>query len=309
MKYPNTNNQYKNNQFKVGLFAPADCVDKFRFQKALNKFNLKFKNINIIQPRNLFEKHGLFAGTDKQKIEDLNFLIDQKPDMLLGVKGGYGSARLLEQINYPKIKKNKISIMGYSDLTALLLAVYSQTEQPVFYGYMLTADFCDGITRKQYDLFYKAINREPIDYFYKKKYIKKPLNNCCKLTGVSIAGCLSVLTGLAGAEYFKIFNKQNILFIEDINEEPYKIDRMLTHLKNAGAFKNTKCLFLDFNKCTPSEKNKNTISIKQSILEIFESFNFPVIDFPAFGHRQNRVIIPIGSHTQVDILSSTISFS
>ncbi|MBP7654469.1 hypothetical protein KA977_13670, partial [Candidatus Dependentiae bacterium] len=91
-------------------------------------------------------------------------------------------------------------------------------------------------------------------------------------------------------------------FIEDINEEPYRIDRMLTHLKNCGVFENTKCLFIDFNKCKPSEKNKGTISIKKSILEIFKNYDFPVVDFPCFGHRPNKIIIPIGVKTKVEFI-------
>jgi len=300
--------QTNKNNFKIGLFAPADYIDKNKFQKAIYNFKSKIKNIEIIAAPNIFKKRGLFAGTVEQKLADIKYLIDANVDMLMAIKGGYGSARFIENLDYSKFLKTKISIMGYSYLTALLIAAYSQTKIPMFYGYMLVSDFYESISAEQIKLFYRAINRQTFSYSFEKcKIIKQ--TKIKKINGIAIAGCLSVLCGLAGTRFSKVFENNNILFLEDINEEPYKIDRMITHLKNADFFKNTKCLFVDFNNCKASEKNKGTISIKTALLEILGDYNFPIINFPHFGHRKKRKIIPIGYNAEINFAISEIKFN
>lgn len=286
---------------KIGLFSPADFVEKAKIAKAISRLSSSIENIEFITPPNLLKKHGLFAGTDKEKIADFVYIEKQNPDIMLGVKGGYGSARLIDKIDFKKISRSPI--MGYSDLTSLIIADNSETGKINYYGFLLVPDFYEKTYNRQIKLFEEILNKTNLNYEFNCEIIKTPTSGLKSVKAeISIAGCLSILSGMLGTKYFRQIEKSNVMFIEDIKEEPYRIDRLITHLKNGGAFENTKCLFIDFNKCVSSEKNKGSISIKRSILEILEKYDFPVVDLPYFGHRKNKIVIPVGAKIKIDFI-------
>jgi muramoyltetrapeptide carboxypeptidase len=286
-------------KLKIGLIATADFIDKIFFTHFIKQIKKNFPNIELIYSDNIFQKHGLFAGTDKQKIDNFNYVIKNKPDLIIGIKGGYGSSRLLKYIDYKLIKKYKIPVMGYSDLTSLLISINSKTNVITYHGFMFDNQF----NIKQFSDFIKLfyINKQfsKTYKFNNTKSIKSSNKN--KFFGKLIAGCLSIISTLIGTQYFNQYKQNNILFIEDINEEPYKIDRYISHLENAGIFENTQCLFYDFKNCKNSKKNKGAVSIKKSLLEILNNYNFPIINFPYFGHRKNKIILPVGENIEVNI--------
>jgi len=284
----------------IGFFAPADNFDKNKFHTAYYRITKKFHNLEYLIPRNIFKRYGTFAGTDTEKLEDINYLIKKKVNMIIGIKGGYGSARLLGRLDYKAIKNNRIFFMGYSDLTSILIAVNQMTGNIAYYGFLAIADFSDKLYNRQIEIFNEVINNRMPEYSLSCRVFKRT-EGVESFSGISIAGCLSIICSLVGTRYFNQYKKPNILFLEDINEEPYRIERMLMHLKNAGVFKKTKCLFLDFNKCNSSKKNRNTISLKKSINDIFYEYDFPVIEFKHFGHRKNKILIPIGSECKASL--------
>ncbi len=295
-----------NQKYRIGLIAPADCFPAERLKSAIQNISNGIQGIEFIKAPNLYKRYGMFAGTDADKLADIKYIVNKKPDLIMGVKGGYGSSRLLEKIDYNIIKKNKSIFMGYSDLTALLIAVNQITGLVSHYGFLLNTDFSEKIFNRQAYILKTILKSKKLKYCLNGKIIKDGKLFKKKFTGISIAGCLSILSTLTGVKYFQQYKNENIMFIEDINEEPYKIDRMLVHLKNAGVFNKTRCLFLDFNKCIPSEKNKKTISIKKTIFDIFSDFDFPVIEFNHFGHRANKISIPIGGNSEIELFNNDL---
>ncbi|MEW5692081.1 MAG: LD-carboxypeptidase [Candidatus Hydrogenedentota bacterium] len=290
-------------KIKIGLIAPADSFPKKKFYTAKTNLQKYLPEAKIIIPKNIFKCYGLFAGITYERIKDVNYIINKQPDLVMAIKGGYGSARLLDDIDYKKIKKNKIKFIGYSDFTAILLAINQISKIPTFYGYMLISDFYQKVYKRQIELLKTILSEKELHYCLPAKIIKRG-TGLTELNGKSIAGCLSLISASAGTKFFKQYETDNIMFIEDWNEEPYRIDRMLTHLKNAGVFSKTKCLFIDFKGCKPSFKNRGALSVNQTLLDLFKDTGFPIINFPYFGHRQNRIIIPIGVDTEIYIKGS-----
>ena len=225
---------------------------------------------------------------------------------MLGIKGGYGSAHLLKKFPY---KKNNFPIMGYSDLTSLLIAINQITKQTTYYGFMFLPNFENKFYKSNLNCLIKFLKNKKSNYNFTLKENQLLIIPTKKINvqGISICGCLSILSTLCGTKYFKQYKKDNIFFIEDINEEPYKIDRMLTHLKNCGIFKKTKCLFFDFKNCKNSKKNKNSINLKNTLLEIFKEYDFPIINLPKFGHRENKIILPIGKKINISFTKNNLN--
>ncbi|HPG30915.1 MAG TPA: LD-carboxypeptidase [bacterium] len=186
---------------KIGLFSPADFVEKAKIAKAISRLSSSIENIEFITPPDLLKKHGLFAGTDKEKIADFVYIEKQNPDIMLGVKGGYGSARLIDKIDFKKISRSPI--MGYSDLTSLIIADNSETGKINYYGFLLVPDFYEKTYNRQIKLFEKILKKTNLNYEFNCEIIKTPTSGLKSVKAeISIAGCLSILSGMLGTKYF-----------------------------------------------------------------------------------------------------------
>jgi muramoyltetrapeptide carboxypeptidase len=222
----------------VGLISPSAAIyESLPFQlanEALEAMGLKVKPSRFLKAR-----YGHLAGTDKERASEINELFaDDTVKAIIAIRGGSGCARILDLLDYNLIKKNPKIIVGYSDITALLLAIYSQTNLVTFHAPVASStwnSFSYGHFRRL--LFEKDTpllqnpERKGDNLIQTEDRIQTIRGG--KAKGSLAGGNLSVLTGIVGSKYLPNW-KNKILFLEEVNEEPYRVDRMFAQLKLAG---------------------------------------------------------------------------
>ena len=274
----------------IGLFNPSSPIYEDVNLSKLEAFFEK-KGLKFVQSKNLWQKDRFLNGTDEERAEDIMSLFcDEKVDMLLAFRGGYGSIRVLDLLDYDVIKTHKKPIIGFSDTTALELGLWAKAGIKSLTGFLanynvLQPERVDPLVEKTFDLALSeaSLSTELV-----------PMSKACdSVSGVLIGGTLTLIDKLLGTPYCPNF-KDTLLFIEDVAEEPYKIDSMLSHLRLAGVFNQVKgIIFGQFNKCVASDKNDGTID---EVLDDL-SKHYPNTAFwkgLPYGHIPTNMILPIG---------------
>ncbi len=291
----------------IGLISPASTPDDLtRIDKAVKYFEDLGYPVKVGE--NVGEKLGYLAGTDEQRLNDLHSMFaDKEVKAIISIRGGFGSARLLDKINYNLIKRNPKIFVGYSDLTALNLAIFKKTGLITFEGPMAATDFGNDIDPYTEDIFWRMVA-------HKKKFGKLENPNGEKFYSLAkgraegriIGGNLSILTSLAGTKFFPDFKNQ-ILLLEELNEEPYRIDRMFNHLRLLGVFDKVKGIILGrFVDCYQKAGERSERTLNKIILEYFENFNKPLVYNVSHGHVKKNFTLPIGIRAKVNASRSII---
>jgi muramoyltetrapeptide carboxypeptidase len=277
----------------IGLVAPAGIANEDKIEKGINK--LESMGFKVKEGKSIYKKWGYFAGQDRERAEDIMDMFEDKSvDMILCVRGGYGSMRLLPYLNISKIRKNPKIFMGYSDITALLNYINQKTGLITFHGPMLTSDFDNEYTRNSFI--------GTIMMGYNNYSIVNPCNigllsNSDKtVEGKIVGGNLSLICGTLGTKY-EIDTKDNILFIEEVGESPYKIDRMVTQLILSEKLKECEGIILgQFTEC---EDSSSGFSLNEVIQDRLLSLNKPVFMNLASGHDNPNLTLPIGAKSRL----------
>lgn len=277
---------------KVAITAPAGAVWDFN---QVNVFCAILKNFGfeVLLGNTLNLKYGYFAGTDEQRANELNsFFKDKTIDAIFCMKGGWGCARILDLIDYESIKQNPKILIGFSDITALLIAITQQTGLITFHGPVGNSGWNEFTSNV-----FKQICIDGIALTYPENPVNESKPHVIKqgiATGELIGGNLTVLTSMLGSNYLPDFTNK-ILFLEEAKEEPYSIDRMLTQLKLAGVFNKVNAiLFGKCNKCIAEEPDK-AFTTDQVLEQHFNNLKIPVVSNLMIGHIENKLTLPIGA--------------
>ena len=276
---------------RVGLIAPAGVVDPKKISAGM-KF---IKNLGLIPilGSNCTKKHGYFAGTDNERAEDINTMFNDKTIKgIFALRGGYGSQRLIEKIDFSIISANPKIFAGYSDLTALHIAINERCNLVTIHSPMVTSEFCEPIDNFTVNSFVQgtSIRNTPFSIKNPKGIpIKTLVSGGC--TGRITGGNLSLVVSSLSTPY-EIQTSEKILFLEDIGESPYKIDRMLTQLKHAGKFENVAGIMLGY--FTDCENGKEGFSLLEVFEDFFVSLGKPCIYNVACGHSLPTLTLPMG---------------
>ena len=265
----------------IGIISLAGNVEQENVEKA--KLNLENFGFRVKLSSNIYDKNRYLAGSDESKIKAFNeFLLDDEIDIIMSSRGGYGSIRLINKLDYELIKKHPKMIVGYSDITALLLMIYKNTRLMTYHGPMLVSDFVEPniFTLKS---FLGAINGDSLLIEPNKLYKKG------ESSGIIWGGNLSTVVSLCGLDF--IPNEDFIFFAEDLNEPCYKIDKMFYQLFNIDKFrKNCKAIilgdFLDVN---------NEEWLDKLFTELALGLNIPVLKVSNITHEKEKLTIPIGT--------------
>ena len=260
----------------IGIIALAGDVDKNKIHKA--KLYLENKGFRVELSKNIFEKVNYLAGSDDVKIEELhNFFKNPNIDLILNARGGYGSIRIINKIDYDLIKNNPKPFIGFSDITALLLMIYKQTGIITYHGPMACSDFANPNAFTE-ENFWNTLDGKKIEVFGNTTYKEG------KAEGIIWGGNLSTVVSLCGQDF--IPDKDFIFFAEDLNEPVYKIDKMFTQLFNIDKFKNyCKGIVLgDFLDVDNSDYLNN----------LFNQLPVPNIGGAKITHLEEKLTIPIG---------------
>lgn len=278
---------------KIGIIAPASPVfDKDKIERGVNI--LKEIGFNVALGNSCFQRYGFLAGDDKVRVNDINeFFMDKSIDAIICLRGGYGTIRILDMIDYEIIKNNPKIFCGYSDITALHLAIYKNTKLVTFHGPMVASDISenDDFTIKN---FIDCVTGNIKGKFYTLNAINKK-----DVEGRILGGNLSMICSLLGTAYENSF-KDKILFIEDIDEKPYKIDRMLYQLKLCGIFDKVKAVILgQFTNCEDEDKDKS-LSFNQVIYDFFSKIQLPIYFGFLAGHDKRKITIPLNLKIKIE---------
>lgn len=294
----------------VAVIAPASAVsspdDIFKAKEILEYLKLK-----PIFGKNLLNGSGYKTRSVDERLEDLHWAFKNKEiKAVFCIRGGYGSASLLEKIDYDIIKDNPRIFCGYSDITALHLAINKKAKLITFHGPVMLSSF-DSITLNSF----KEVLFENKEMTYSNPNNKELRNNFQTYTinkgvaeGELIGGNLSLLCSLIGTE-FQPDIKDKILFIEDVGEEPYRIHRMLIQLEQSGMLKSIKGLIIGkCNDCNKSSGSTWDMSEMEVYYDILGTYDFPCIYGLLIGHTGSQFTLPIGINVKLDANENTLSF-
>lgn len=281
----------------VAISSPAGAVwDTSSIDKFVGIIeSLGFK---VKRGQTLKEKWGYLAGSDELRAKELNdFFADKEVKAIFCQKGGWGCARILDKLDYNVIKANPKIIMGFSDITSLLVAIYSKTGLVTFHGPVGNSGWNDFSV--QY-IKCALMKKECVIYTYPEKDEDIPYTlNGGKAKGRLIGGNLTVLAGIIGSAYLPHW-KNKILFLEDVEEEPYEIDRMLTQLKLAGVLKQLSgFVFGKCSKCVAEEPLK-AFTLKEVLEQHIKPLGIPAFYGAMIGHIENKYTIPLGVEAEIN---------
>lgn len=291
----------KPNALKAGdtvvISSPAGAVwDEAQIETFTNI--LKKLGFNVIHGKTLKEKFGYFAGTDELRANEINELFANKNVKgIFCMKGGWGCARLLDKIDYALIEKNPKVLIGFSDITTLLIAITAKTGLVTFHGPVGNSGWND---------FTKSIFTNVVMTASSFSFPENPpsentpvIINPGKASGELIGGNLTVLSGIMGTNYLPDW-KNKILFLEEAKEEPYSIDRMLTQLKLCGVLDSISGFV--FGKCAKclAEEPLKAFTFHEVILQHIQPLGIPAFYGAMIGHIENKLTVPLGIKASMD---------
>ena len=274
------------NSLKIG-----NLYDDFAIAEEL----LKSKGFKIKRAKNVLEDYYGSAGTREQKAEEfMNMFKDDEVKAIICLNGGETCNTFIELLDYEEIKRHPKILVGYSDITVLLHAIYKKTGLVTFSGPNFVS-LGTEYGEEQYKIFEDAFINKKLDKFNlgNKVSIRKG-----KAEGKIIGTNLGCMMYLIGTEYLADI-KDNILFIESCITSPNECQRRFAHLKQFGVFDKVKGIVIGYNY--DLQKNGNAFPQMEDILkEYTKEYDFPIIKCNDFGHKIVNSIIPIGGNVKID---------
>lgn len=290
------------NSDKIAIISPAGAVDKSQLEKGIKM--IESKGFEPVLGKHVYTSYSNgynFAGTEQERTSDLNWALnDEEISAIWTSRGGYGCQHLLRNIRLSKFRKNPKWYVGYSDNTVIQSYLLKNGFASVHGQTIKTSSF--GVTAESYDLNFDILQGK----FPKYSVVKHQLNKEGSVEGILVGGNLALIYALLGTNYSFDF-KDKILFVEDIGENFYALDRMLMSLDLAGVFRKIKGLVVGGMTNMGTEKdNKNynesfdEFSYK-IISERISKYNFPTLfGFPNGHIYDNRPLI-IGSRAKLHV--------
>ena len=279
----------------IGIISPAGPVNKPDLQAGLKK--LKTSGFKIRIAPHVYNTKGYLAGEDEARLDDLHAMFrNQDIKAVLCARGGYGSMRLLEGIQYDLIRNNPKIFVGYSDITALLMAFHTMTGLITFHGPMVR-EFATGLHDNWVDMLHLFSSNNPFQLDISDGAVLIP----GRAAGTLIGGNLSMLCHLAGTPFLSFFDGC-ILFVEEKGEPLYRIDRMLTHLTLTDMLKGLSAIIAGtFEECG------DISAIDDLLKKMALDLNIPLVTRLPVGHGQKNQTLPLGLTAELDTNLKTLS--
>ena len=279
----------------IGICASSGKFDAQTLEKGINI--LKSLGFKVFVPKNIFKQQKYLAGDDGLRAGVINRLFSD-PDIkaIICARGGYGALRVLSRLYWNIIKQNPKPFIGYSDITALLTALINETGMPVIHGPNVVS--LASADKETLNSFFQVLTGE-------QTYLSVPEGRVIKsgtAEGLLTGGNLATLSHLMGTRFQANF-KNVILFLEDIGEPLYKIDRMLTQMKLAGLFDNIRGLIIgSFQNCA------DYADIEELVEEIFDDYQIPVLSGLSAGHGKSNLSLVFGEMVRLDTMDMSIEW-
>jgi muramoyltetrapeptide carboxypeptidase len=294
----------------LGMVLPASAVFE-RDSLDLAREQLEAMGFKVKLGRHVYDRYGYLAGRDEDRADDLNRMFgDDAIDGIVCYAGGWGSPRLLPLLDYELIARNPKVLLGFSDITALLIAVHQRTGLVTMHGPTGSSTF-ETYTVENFRRV--LMTPEPAGLLPspapRKEVLVDRVNRVVKIAGGKgsgrlIGGNLTMIASTMGTPY-EIKTDQAILFLEDTHEDLYRIDRMLTQLSLAGKLKSVAGVV--FGRCTDCNYSGPTFSLEEILRERFGSLGVPAISGLSFGHIEQKLVLPQGIRATVDGDAGTLT--
>ena len=279
----------------IGIVSPAGPVDESDLQPGMDL--LEASGFTVRLAPHVFDREDYLAGKDEDRLSDLHAMLqDEKIKAVMCARGGYGSLRLLDGVHYDLIRQSPKIIAGYSDITALLMAIHTNTGLITFHGPMVRG-LAGNDSRNWESLLTLITSDQPAEI---------DLNECTVLlqgnaSGPLVGGNLSLICHLLGTPYLPSL-EGCILFIEDRGEPLYRVDRMLTHLALTGKLNGISGLIAGrFEECG------NETEIHKRMNSIVSEMGIPLVTGFPLGHGQKNIALPLGLTAELDTEVMTLT--
>ena len=267
---------------------------------------LRAHGFRIKPGANLEKREGYLAGTDQERADDLQAAFaDPEVDAVLALRGGYGSIRLLPMLDYAAIRAARKPFIGYSDNTALHLALHKEAGLVTFHGPNASEAFLPGNEINfLYTLFRPEWLRQPTDLFFRVAAAGYRTRTLVpgKVSGPLLGGNMTCLMRLVGTPYEPDF-RGAILFLEDTGEKAYRVDGMFTHLRLAGILDQIAGLVLGkFDHCEETERWRIEGCLKREA----ERIGVPCVADAPIGHMPEQIVVPHGARAELDAAEGSL---
>jgi muramoyltetrapeptide carboxypeptidase len=275
---------------RIGVVSPAGWVHPEEMERGLKA--LRAMGFHPVLGRQALSRHRYFAGGDAERAEDLmRMFADPEIRGIVCARGGYGSSRLIEHLDARVIRRQPKVFVGSSDITSLLLYLTQKCGLVAFHGPMVAGSFGRKPMPQSRRRFKKLLQGDPKSFRLAapKAHVLRPGTARGRLTG----GCLTLLCRSLGTPW-EIQTRGAILLIEDVNEPPYRIDGMLSQLKQAGKFEGVRgVIFGEMVQCHPPAKESWTL--RDAVADIFRDYSFPILFGCPIGHGDEIWTVPFGT--------------
>ena len=284
----------------IGIVAPARSIKREELQTAIDLF--ESWGVNVKLGNNLFKISDQFAGTDKERAADLQQMLDDKEiKAIICARGGYGTIKTTERIDFEQFKKNPKWIVGYSDITVLHSYVTQKLGIKTLHAIMPLNIKEETKHSSSTSLLNKVLFGKQIEFQWESKTITQSFNS---IQGELTGGNLSVLYSLRGTPY-DIDTDNKILFLEDLDEYLYHVDRMMMNLKTGGKLDNLKALIVG----GMTGMNDNAIPYGKDAIEIILSitkdYKYPVIFDCPVGHMEPNLPLIMGGEVNLEKVNNS----
>ncbi|MCS6988614.1 MAG: LD-carboxypeptidase [Chloroherpetonaceae bacterium] len=287
----------------IGVVAPASPIyPEDRLDKA--KAYLQSLGYKVKFGKHVRKTHGYLAGLDQERANDINEMFaDDSVKAIFCLRGGYGSPRLLRLIDYALIRRKPKIFVGFSDITALCCAIFAKTGLVTFSGPMLVSDMVSPDEYSQYHLWRMLTKPRVYGRFINHETHRLVGIRSGEAKGRLIGGNLSLLSALVGTPFLPNMRKA-LLFIEEIGEEPYRIDRMFSQLDNAGILEKLSGLVIgQMTDCIEDDDDKPSLTLEEVIEDYLCVFpkSAPACANLSYGHVKHKLTIPIGAKAKLSV--------
>ena len=282
---------------KVAITAPSSPVPEAKMEMSVE--SIKFLGLEPVIMPSCHMGHGYLAGPDAQRAKDINDAFrDETIKGIFCLRGGYGTTRILPMLDFEMIKNNPKVFIGYSDITSLHYNINQKCNLVTFHGPMPTTDY------RVHEGFTNDSLRNCLFTPENLKTITNPEEEPIKILnegfakGPLVGGNLSLMTGTLGSPY-EVDTKGKILFIEDVDEDLYRLDKMLTALSLAGKFRDCEGIILGtFERCEPEEHP--SLTLEEIFDEVVLPWNKPTILNLRAGHIYPQSTLPMGTEVSFE---------
>lgn len=293
----------------IGIVTPASPVaDSSRIDRGVRY--LESLGYRIKVGENVGKVHGYLAGTDKERVADLHAMFaDKEVKAIICVRGGYGTPRILSLLNYRLIARNPKILSGFSDITALQFALWKKSGLITFHGPMTGVEMAAEIDPYTEEMFWQSVTSTK--KIGRLAFPEEP--EVCtlhkgKATGRLLGGNLSLIVSILGTSYQPRFT-DSILFVEEVEEQPYRVDRMMMQIRNALLFSDIQGMLLgQFTDCVAPDPSKPSLTIEEVFQDVAQTFAKPILANLPFGHVSKKLTLPFGVLARMDAAKHSLEF-